>query len=714
MRAQYPIHRYSFGHWSLLLSATIFLLALWPRWVGLDGFVTADELRWTCRALNFRAALAAGEWADTLQTGHPGVVPMWLAATTLPATSDTPWARACRELSPSQIAELTPWSVRVALRDLLFAARQPLALAHALLIAAQVPLVIWLWNHRVALLFGALLALDPFHLALSRVLHLDALTAELMALSLLSLLVYEQGRRRPWLLLAGGLAGLAVLTKASALFLSLFTVAWLIGVFVVRRAEPGRSPGRLMADLVLWHAVAGLVFWAAWPAMWGDPVGTTRQVLGQALGYVVEAEKSTSFFLGQRVSEPGALFYPVIALLRATPLTLIGVLLVPLALRRQERRAPLVALIAYAAGFALFLTFSEKKFDRYLLPALQTLTLIAAIGLVTGAEEVVRYMSRQGDKETRGQGNTVSPSSTCLPVSLATYFLVFLSTVLIQVATVFSYHPYYLAYYNPLLGGTGRAPWWTLVGWGEGLDQVAEFLNRQPGAERLRVIGWGATLGPLFEGQVARFQPENLAISDYVVLYVSDVQTGKEQALTGVPVVNHDLPLIFGGKVGEIERPAYVARVHGLDYAWVFANPVRSARPVRARFGERITLLGYELDAEAIAPGETLALTLYWQALGPVETGYTVFTHLMDAQERIWAQHDGLPADGARPTDRWEVGELVVDRHALTVSPEAPPGLYQLEVGLYRADTGARLLALDGDGQPLAGDRVLLCPVTVR
>jgi len=690
------------------------LLALWPRWVGLDGFVTADELRWTCRALNFRAALATGEWADTLQTGHPGVTPMWLAATILPATSDTPWAQACRELSPSQIAELTPWSVRVALRDLLFAARQPLAVAHALLIAAQVPLVIWLWNHRVALLFGALLALDPFHLALSRVLHLDAFTAELMALSLLSLLVYEQGRRRSWLLLAGGLAGLAVLTKASALFLSLFTAAWLIGVFVVRQAEPARSPRRLMADLVLWHAVAGLVFWAAWPAMWSDPIGTAEQVLGQALGYVVEAEKSTSFFLGQKVSEPGPLFYPVIALLRATPLTLAGVLLVPLALRQQEQRAPLIALIAYTAGFALFLTLSEKKFDRYLLPALQVLMLIAAIGLVKGSEEADGHMSRQVNKETKRRGNIVFSWFAGLPVSFSTCFLVSLSTILIQVATVFSYHPYYLAYYNPLFGGTKRASWWTLVGWGEGLDQVAGFLNQQPDAERLRVIGWGATLGPLFEGQVARFQPENLAISDYVVLYVSDVQTGKEQALTGVHGVNHDLPPIFGGKGGGTGRPAYVARVHGLDYAWVFANPLRSARPVQARFGERVILLGYELDAEAIAPGERLTLTLYWQALGPVETGYTVFTHLIDAQERIWAQHDGLPADGARPTDRWEVGELVVDRHALTVSPGALPGLYQLEVGLYRAETGARLPALDGDGRPLAGDRVLLGPVTVR
>ena len=43
--------------------------------------------------------------------------------------------------------------------------------------------------------------------------------------------------------------------------------------------------------------------------------------------------------------------------------------------------------------------------------------------------------------------------------------------------------PYPLSYYNPLLGGGATASRWLLVGWGEGLDQVAVYLNAQDGAD---------------------------------------------------------------------------------------------------------------------------------------------------------------------------------------------------------------------------------------
>ena len=43
--------------------------------------------------------------------------------------------------------------------------------------------------------------------------------------------------------------------------------------------------------------------------------------------------------------------------------------------------------------------------------------------------------------------------------------------------------PYALAYYNPRRGGPAASRV-LLVGWGEGLDQVAAYLNAQPSSER--------------------------------------------------------------------------------------------------------------------------------------------------------------------------------------------------------------------------------------
>src|SRR6266568_2133933 len=55
----------------------IFLLALGPRLVGLDTFVTTDEIFWAGRTGNFSRALLGGRLNSTFQTGHPGVTTLW-------------------------------------------------------------------------------------------------------------------------------------------------------------------------------------------------------------------------------------------------------------------------------------------------------------------------------------------------------------------------------------------------------------------------------------------------------------------------------------------------------------------------------------------------------------------------------------------------------------------------------------------------------------
>ncbi len=89
--------------------------------------------------------------------------------------------------------------------------------------------------------------------------------------------------------------------------------------------------------------------------------------------------------------------------------------------------------------------------------------------------------------------------------------------------------------------------------------------------------------------------------------------------------------------------------------------------PLRADLGGQVVLLGYAVSAEKVAPGETLLLTLYWQALRPMTERYTVFTHLLDAGEQIQAQMDSEPQGGGLPTDRWQVGQIVQDNYALVV-----------------------------------------------
>ncbi len=75
------------------------------------------------------------------------------------------------------------------------------------------------------------------------------------------------------------------------------------------------------------------------------------------------------------------------------------------------------------------------------------------------------------------------------------------------------------------------------------------------------------------------------------------------------------------------------------------------------------------------------------------------------------AQHDGWPQEGERPTGTWRRGELIVDRHALTVHADAPEGVWPLLVGLYDGE-GRRRTVLGAQGQAVSQE-VVLTPIRI-
>ena len=101
-----------------------------------------------------------------------------------------------------------------------------------------------------------------------------------------------------------------------------------------------------------------------------------------------------------------------------------------------------------------------------------------------------------------------------------------------------------------------------------------------------------------------------------------------------------------------------------------------------------------------------MRVDLYWQSLAPATADYTVFTHLLDSDDRQWTQGDKLPQEGYS-TLFWDVGEVVLDRCDIPVPGDMPVGEYRVSVGLYRADSMERL-PVSLNGQPVPMDRILL------
>jgi hypothetical protein len=700
------------SNWRRLLgiSVALFLLALVPRVVGLDIFITPDEPRWMNRSASFLEAVLAGDFIHTIHSGYAtpgGVTTKWcgsagIAAKYLLLRLNPSSAGAEASLHADNLGEFLRWLQSDPHNPgvVMATVRWPVALVVSCSVVGIYLLARGLFAERVALLGAILLALEPFYVALSRVLHLDALVTSFMALSILSLAICLQGARfSPLLVFSGIAAGLGVATKVSALFILPFAGLMALAVYLAdakgRRTVQWRKVLHLAVLLAIWAGVAGLTFALVWPAMWVDPLAALRNLLGSSSELAEEGHPQ--FFLGRVVDDPGPWFYPVIFLFKVSPLTLLGAvasLLIMLRNRRSREGQRLIWLWAYAFLFVAFLTLSPKKLDRYLLPVFPAMTLLAASGLWELAEVLWQRISGL-------LSQWVTRATNLLP----------LGCLILQVVFLFPHYPYYFTFYNPALGGLRQASRVILVGWEEGLEKVALYLNEKEGIEDKRVLAWYSALGfnTFFRGESRELGPERQPAddvwlwyeSDYMVFYINQVQRGLPDAQT----------LAFLRSL----EPEYTVRLRGLEYAWIYKVPEmvpEDAYPFEqvalVDLDDKVRLLGYDVGEVTIeADGKAyLPLTLYWQNLGPLDANYRLYLKLINGVYRIWGQQEGYPLWDGFMTSTWQEGVVIRDDRQIEVLPGTPPGAYQVTVNWLEPYSGLSL-------QPTGGGDLLLGPFDI-
>lgn len=721
----------------------VFLAALAPRMLGLSTFVTVDEaMHWQSRVADFAQALAKGHPADTLLTGHPGVTTMWLGTLGLAIE---------RALQQAGLLGQPAYTTHLALL------RLPLVLANSLAAAIGFVLLCRLLPRSVALLAALLWATNPFLIAHQRLLHLDGLLASLMTLSLLALQTLNAkpqtpnpkrsnatshrlsaigyrlfslnlNRRTPKpstepepirmqqfacastqqqaarqstariqspnpsrlsasgyrlaasgpCLASGALAGLALLTKVPAVLLLPAAALLLVAL-----APAGRLLPRLRWALPrygIWLLAALAVAFALWPALWVTPLAAGERLVREAVNNGDSPHGWGNFFWGQAVADPGPFFYPVALALRLSPWATIGLLAAAALARRpgslvRRHGAVLLPLALVAAAFLLALTLPAKKFDRYMLPVLPLLDVLAAAGLLGLGEALAsRYNVHQRTQRR-----------------LATLALLPL------LGLPLLYQPYELAYANPLLGGGPVAARAIPFGWGEGMDLAAHWLNNQPDLGDGAVASWfEPTLRPFVAGDVFSigYLRRGRAFN-YLVLYVDQVQRRNE-------------PTIIDAYLG-VQPPLHTVAIGGIPYAWIYQVPPAFQQTSDAQFAKAVDVRGFTLAGEH-RPGGTVELTLGLHADTPLPADTLLFAHLLGPDGRRYGQADAEAADSRFATGGWEPGRTVVRHLQVAIATDAPPGDYQLAIGLYHAADGARLPLTRGTSvvPALAGTDALL------
>jgi hypothetical protein len=122
----------------------------------------------------------------------------------------------------------------------------------------------------------------------------------------------------------------------------------------------------------------------------------------------------------------------------------------------------------------------------------------------------------------------------------------------------------------------------------------------------------------------------------------------------------------------------------------------RISNPAQATFADQFQLLGYDLETRAAKPGDTLRVALYWRALAPMNESYRVFVHVIAPDNRSAGGADVIPARGAFPTVYWKPGDALRDVVQIPIAPDAPPGKYALQVGVYPVGKPGERLPMTG------------------
>lgn len=655
-------------HSPLILALVVFVLALGPRLLDLAVFVGPDEFSWVTRSADFARALTTGDLARTYQTGHPGVTLLWVE--TLGA-----WLRYGLHL----LSGSADWDAIIGPEKtmaMLGSKRQMVAVANAMLVAFAALLVRRVFGDGVAWLSGLLLAFDPFLLTESRALRTEGLLTGFNTLALLSMLLYfavdpPRGKepRVRHSALAGALTGLALLSKVSAVALLPVGVLVIGGTPLFDRTRPLAARGRAAGmALLIWGGTVLLTIVVLWPALWVGPADVFQQMHDYVAFRAVEGGGGgKSFFLGRPYpnEDPGPLFYPVVLLYRTGPLLWLGLVLLagsvwfaPWPSRRGK--IALGVMLLHLAIYLVLITRSDLKYDRYTIPMLPALNVMAAVGLVAGWRWLTVRVPRAGQS----------------PKGALAGWLMALLVLFAQMALALPHHPYYYTYWNPLLGGLKRAVHMLPVGiGGEGIEQVVAYLNDLPDAEALTLASANSQkIKPMFKGQTISMTnvDGDWFLADYTFIYISQLQRGK-----------HNPEII---EYLERKPLEFHLNLRGLDYGRLYRGPGAEYFGGDTKLEGRATLHAYDLSANELSAGQTLTVTLYFRNEGQLPSD-RFYVRLMDADDYVWVDGTVHPRPGFEEAFRTRKA-VVEGETELSLPPGMIPGPYYLHMGYEGAADG--------------------------
>jgi hypothetical protein len=137
--------------------------------------------------------------------------------------------------------------------------------------------------------------------------------------------------------------------------------------------------------------------------------------------------------------------------------------------------------------------------------------------------------------------------------------------------------------------------------------------------------------------------------------------------------------------------------------------------PISINFDDQMELIGYDLDRLAARPGEPVTLTLHWRGLREMERNYTISAQLVGEGQVKAAEDSNWPLRGDAPTMLWKPGNLLEDPKTLVVRADAPPGVYDVHVTVFKKQDEEFIhLPVISDRGEMLSNHIVLTKVRVK
>ena len=221
-----------------------------------------------------------------------------------------------------------------------------------------------------------------------------------------------------------------------------------------------------------------------------------------------------------------------------------------------------------------------------------------------------------------------------------------------------------------------------LVGWGEGMEEAAAFINDRMGSSGARVTAWygcnvfapfrtGTSEDVCFETPT----PEYLYREDvdYIVTYVNQIQRD----------------LLDADVAAKLGAPLFVVEHTGVEQAWVYDWPKPFAHTAERDLAEGWRLLGWEIGLHDPTSGR-VEPALFWEqaalaARGDPDKPATAW--LKDASGEVWTIVESTVTGAENVLPGWDGRPVIAQRMTLQAPRGLPPGKYRVEAAPFASES---------------------------